>query len=70
MCLLVPSVQEHGWKEMVFETGFQAKVPEWSSSLNPLVIVFVLKHFPTSPLQADSRLRALNATFRVRSPHK
>uniref|UniRef100_A0A3Q2DGA6 Sorting nexin 4 n=1 Tax=Cyprinodon variegatus TaxID=28743 RepID=A0A3Q2DGA6_CYPVA len=36
--------KEHGWKEMVFETGFQAK--------------------------ADSRLRALNATFRVRSPHK
>uniref|UniRef100_A0A3Q2QAX0 Sorting nexin 4 n=1 Tax=Fundulus heteroclitus TaxID=8078 RepID=A0A3Q2QAX0_FUNHE len=36
--------KEHGWKEMVYETGFQAK--------------------------ADSRLRALSATFRVRSPHK
>ncbi|XP_032444917.1 sorting nexin-4-like isoform X4 [Xiphophorus hellerii] len=36
--------QEHGWKEMVYETGFQTK--------------------------ADSRLRALSATFRVRSPHK
>ncbi|XP_027899421.1 sorting nexin-4-like isoform X1 [Xiphophorus couchianus] len=38
--------KEHGWKEMVYETGFQTKV------------------------QADSRLRALSATFRVRSPHK
>ncbi|KAM4523270.1 sorting nexin-4-like [Fundulus diaphanus] len=37
-------IKEHGWKEMVYETGFQAK--------------------------ADSRLRALSATFRVRSPHK
>ncbi|XP_017281771.1 sorting nexin-4 [Kryptolebias marmoratus] len=36
--------KEHGWKEMVYETEFQAK--------------------------ADSRLRALNATFRVRSPNK
>ncbi|XP_043963526.1 sorting nexin-4-like isoform X1 [Gambusia affinis] len=36
--------KEHGWKEMVYETGFQTK--------------------------ADSRLRALSATFRVRSPHK
>ncbi|XP_008399783.1 sorting nexin-4-like [Poecilia reticulata] len=36
--------KEHGWKEMLYETGFQAK--------------------------ADSRLRALSATFRVRSPHK
>ncbi|MEQ2216621.1 hypothetical protein XENOCAPTIV_019383 [Xenoophorus captivus] len=35
---------EHGWKEKVNETGFQAK--------------------------ADSRLRALSATFRVRSPHR
>uniref|UniRef100_G3Q6V0 PX domain-containing protein n=1 Tax=Gasterosteus aculeatus aculeatus TaxID=481459 RepID=G3Q6V0_GASAC len=36
--------QEHGWKEVVYETGFQAK--------------------------ADSRLRALSATFRVRNPDK
>uniref|UniRef100_H3CP68 Sorting nexin 4 n=1 Tax=Tetraodon nigroviridis TaxID=99883 RepID=H3CP68_TETNG len=36
--------EEHGWKEVVYETGFQAK--------------------------ADSRLRALNATFRVRNPDK
>ncbi|XP_056281145.1 sorting nexin-4-like [Pseudoliparis swirei] len=36
--------EEHGWKEVVFETGFQAK--------------------------AESRLRALSATFRVRSPDK
>ncbi|KAK5601607.1 intercellular trafficking and secretion [Crenichthys baileyi] len=36
--------KEHGWKEKVNETGFQAK--------------------------ADSRLRALSATFRVRSPHR
>ncbi|XP_041833491.1 sorting nexin-4-like [Melanotaenia boesemani] len=36
--------EDHGWKEAVYETGFQAK--------------------------ADSRLRALSATFRVRSPHK
>uniref|UniRef100_A0A3P9BKM0 Sorting nexin 4 n=1 Tax=Maylandia zebra TaxID=106582 RepID=A0A3P9BKM0_9CICH len=35
---------EHGWKEAVYETGFQAK--------------------------ADSRLRALSATFRVRNPDK
>ncbi|XP_062238504.1 sorting nexin-4-like isoform X5 [Platichthys flesus] len=35
---------EHGWKEVVFETGFQAK--------------------------ADSRLRALSATFRVRNTNK
>ncbi|XP_068163329.1 sorting nexin-4-like isoform X1 [Antennarius striatus] len=34
--------EEHGWKEVVYETGFQAK--------------------------ADSRLRALSATFRVRNP--
>ncbi|KAM8910262.1 sorting nexin-4-like [Spinachia spinachia] len=34
----------HGWKEVVYETGFQAK--------------------------ADSRLRALSATFRVRNPDK
>ncbi|KAK7878907.1 hypothetical protein WMY93_030841 [Mugilogobius chulae] len=36
--------EEHGWKEAVYETGFQAK--------------------------ADSRLRALSATFRVRNPDK
>ncbi|XP_029969782.1 sorting nexin-4-like isoform X2 [Salarias fasciatus] len=36
--------EEHGWKEAVFDTGFQAK--------------------------ADSRLRALSATFRVRNPDK
>ncbi|KAM8883965.1 sorting nexin-4-like [Synchiropus splendidus] len=36
--------EEHGWKEVVYETGFQAK--------------------------ADSRIRALSATFRVRSPDK
>ncbi|XP_062389768.1 sorting nexin-4 isoform X2 [Sardina pilchardus] len=36
--------EENGWKEMVFETGFQAK--------------------------ADSRLKALNATFRVKNPDK
>ncbi|KAF7657347.1 hypothetical protein LDENG_00028820 [Lucifuga dentata] len=36
--------EEHGWKEVVYETGFQAK--------------------------ADSRLRALSATFRVRNPEK
>ncbi|XP_075867327.1 sorting nexin-4-like isoform X1 [Nelusetta ayraudi] len=36
--------EEHGWKEVVFDTGFQAK--------------------------ADSRLRALSATFRVRNPDK
>ncbi|KAM7366811.1 hypothetical protein PAMP_014755 [Pampus punctatissimus] len=36
--------EEHGWKEVVYETGFQAK--------------------------ADSRLRALSATFRVRNPDK
>uniref|UniRef100_A0A8C3AH94 Sorting nexin 4 n=1 Tax=Cyclopterus lumpus TaxID=8103 RepID=A0A8C3AH94_CYCLU len=37
-------IEEHGWKEVVYETGFQAK--------------------------ADSRLRALSATFRVRNPDK
>ncbi|XP_019955408.1 sorting nexin-4-like [Paralichthys olivaceus] len=36
--------EEHGWKEVVYETGFQAK--------------------------ADSRLRALSATFRVRNTDK
>ncbi|KAM9845815.1 sorting nexin-4-like [Aulostomus maculatus] len=36
--------EEHGWKEVVYDTGFQAK--------------------------ADSRLRALSATFRVRNPDK
>ncbi|XP_008286407.1 sorting nexin-4-like isoform X2 [Stegastes partitus] len=36
--------EENGWKEVVYETGFQAK--------------------------ADSRLRALSATFRVRNPDK
>uniref|UniRef100_A0A3B4DSY9 PX domain-containing protein n=2 Tax=Pygocentrus nattereri TaxID=42514 RepID=A0A3B4DSY9_PYGNA len=36
--------QEQSWKEVVFETGFQAK--------------------------ADSRLKALNATFRVKNPDK
>uniref|UniRef100_A0A8C6M5M5 Sorting nexin 4 n=1 Tax=Nothobranchius furzeri TaxID=105023 RepID=A0A8C6M5M5_NOTFU len=36
--------KEQGWKDLVHETGFQAK--------------------------ADSRLRALNAIFRVRSPNK
>ncbi|KAI1899372.1 hypothetical protein AGOR_G00061100 [Albula goreensis] len=36
--------EENGWKEMVFETGFQAK--------------------------ADSRLKAFNATFRVKNPDK
>uniref|UniRef100_A0A8C2KTY3 Sorting nexin 4 n=1 Tax=Cyprinus carpio TaxID=7962 RepID=A0A8C2KTY3_CYPCA len=36
--------EENGWKETVFETGFQAK--------------------------ADSRLKALNATFRVKNPDK
>ncbi|XP_028846081.1 sorting nexin-4 isoform X1 [Denticeps clupeoides] len=36
--------EENGWKEIVFETGFQAK--------------------------ADSRLKALNATFRVKNPDK
>ncbi|XP_064166821.1 sorting nexin-4 isoform X2 [Anguilla rostrata] len=36
--------EENGWKEVVFETGFQAK--------------------------ADSRLKALNATFRVKNPDK
>ncbi|XP_006636318.1 sorting nexin-4 [Lepisosteus oculatus] len=36
--------QENGWKDMVYETGFQAK--------------------------ADSRLKALNATFRVKNPDK
>uniref|UniRef100_A0A665WYN7 Sorting nexin-4-like n=1 Tax=Echeneis naucrates TaxID=173247 RepID=A0A665WYN7_ECHNA len=36
--------EEHSWKEVVYETGFQAK--------------------------ADSRLRALSATFRVRNTHK
>ncbi|XP_029681265.1 sorting nexin-4-like isoform X2 [Takifugu rubripes] len=36
--------EEHGWKEVVCDTGFQAK--------------------------ADSRLRALNASFRVRNPEK
>ncbi|XP_053483275.1 sorting nexin-4 [Ictalurus furcatus] len=36
--------EEQGWKEVVFETGFQAK--------------------------ADSRLKALNATFRVKNPDK
>ncbi|XP_033832251.1 sorting nexin-4-like [Periophthalmus magnuspinnatus] len=36
--------EEHGWKEAVYDTGFQAK--------------------------ADSRLRALSATFRVRNPDK
>ncbi|KAG5851741.1 sorting nexin-4-like isoform X2 [Anguilla rostrata] len=36
--------EENGWKEVVFDTGFQAK--------------------------ADSRLKALNATFRVKSPDK
>lgn len=36
--------EEHGWKEAVYDTGFQAK--------------------------ADSRLRALSATFRVRNPDR
>ncbi|KAJ8256011.1 hypothetical protein COCON_G00198750 [Conger conger] len=36
--------EENGWREAVFETGFQAK--------------------------ADSRLKALNATFRVKNPEK
>ncbi|KAK5876788.1 hypothetical protein CesoFtcFv8_026106 [Champsocephalus esox] len=36
--------EEHSWKEVVYETGFQAK--------------------------ADSRLKALSATFRVRNPDK
>ncbi|XP_069012432.1 sorting nexin-4-like [Embiotoca jacksoni] len=36
--------EEHGWKEVVYETGFQAK--------------------------ADSRLRALSATYRVRNPDR
>ncbi|KAM6945765.1 sorting nexin-4-like [Aplochiton taeniatus] len=36
--------EEHGWKEAVYETGFQSK--------------------------ADSRLRALSATFRVKNPDK
>ncbi|XP_062374130.1 sorting nexin-4-like [Sardina pilchardus] len=36
--------QERGWKEVVYDTGFQAK--------------------------AESRLRALNATFRVKNPDK
>ncbi|CAN9508029.1 unnamed protein product [Ophioblennius macclurei] len=36
--------EEHGWKDVVYDTGFQAK--------------------------ADSRLRALSATFRVRNPDK
>ncbi|XP_023274534.1 sorting nexin-4-like [Seriola lalandi dorsalis] len=36
--------EEHGWREVVYETGFQAK--------------------------ADSRLRALSATFRVRNTDK
>lgn len=36
--------EEHGWKEVVYDTGFQAK--------------------------ADSRLRAVSATFRVRNPDR
>ncbi|KAL2102990.1 hypothetical protein ACEWY4_002158 [Coilia grayii] len=36
--------KERGWKEVVYDTGFQAK--------------------------ADSRIRALNATFRVKNPDK
>ncbi|CAB1327623.1 unnamed protein product [Coregonus sp. 'balchen'] len=36
--------EEHGWKEVVYETGFQAK--------------------------ADSRIKALSATFRVKNPDK
>ncbi|KAL1022274.1 hypothetical protein UPYG_G00024520 [Umbra pygmaea] len=36
--------KEHGWKEAVYETGFQAK--------------------------ADSRIKALSATFRVKNPDK
>uniref|UniRef100_A0A8C4X8I8 Sorting nexin 4 n=1 Tax=Erpetoichthys calabaricus TaxID=27687 RepID=A0A8C4X8I8_ERPCA len=36
--------QENGWKDVVYDTGFQAK--------------------------ADSRLKALNATFRVKNPEK
>ncbi|XP_067116572.1 sorting nexin-4-like isoform X1 [Osmerus mordax] len=36
--------EEHGWKEVVYDTGFQDK--------------------------ADSRIRALSATFRVKSPDK
>uniref|UniRef100_A0A8C5H4P7 Sorting nexin-4-like n=1 Tax=Gouania willdenowi TaxID=441366 RepID=A0A8C5H4P7_GOUWI len=42
--ILYHFLTEHGWREAVYDTGFQAK--------------------------ADSRIRALSATFRVRNPDK
>lgn len=81
LCLISPYPllcvwQEHGWKEAVCETGFQAKV---TAICRHCISLFQqaetnaftkLDHLLLLLLQADSRLRALSATFRVRNPDK
>lgn len=64
--------QEHGWKEVVYETGFQAKVSSCgaSTSLCFKGWYYSERQLLFTPVQADSRLRALSATFRVRNPDK
>ncbi|KAA8579905.1 hypothetical protein FQN60_005440 [Etheostoma spectabile] len=57
--------EEHGWKEVVYETGFQAK-----AMLTHILVFTKLDQLPMLLFQADSRIRALSATFRVRNPDK
>ncbi|XP_072329296.1 sorting nexin-4 isoform X1 [Scyliorhinus torazame] len=52
--------QENGWKEAANETGFQAKIQS-TASVKPGI---------HKDLKADSRLKALHATFRVKNPDK
>lgn len=33
-------VQEHGWKEVVYDTGFQAKVFDWVELSGPVCSVW------------------------------
>lgn len=52
------------------ETGFQVKV-RGGASESLFLKGGIVKGQPVfTPVQADSRLRALNATFRVRNPDK
>lgn len=65
--------QEKGWREAVLETGFQDKVSsqlmficEVSFSMTAMII----NTNQTVFCQVDSRLKSLNATFRVKNPDK
>lgn len=68
------ALQEKGWREAVLDTGFQDKVSGQVTIMSEFFSFSYNCHVNTSQTlvfcQVDSRLKSLNATFRVKNPDK